>query len=73
VGKPWTEGTVELAVSALREEFKPISDMRASAGYRQQVLGNLLTRFWLEAQPITTQAAVFRLEDITRLLGEVNP
>lgn len=73
VGKPWTEDTVELAVSALREEFKPISDMRASAGYRQLVLGNLLTRFWLEAQPTTTQATVFRLEDITRLLGEVNP
>eukprot|EP01035_Chromulina_nebulosa_P061698 gene61698-84386_t len=38
------------AVAALRAEFQPISDMRASAAYRQTVLGNLLQRFWLESQ-----------------------
>jgi xanthine dehydrogenase small subunit len=35
---------------ALRTEFTPISDMRASAGYRTEVLGNLLQRYWLESQ-----------------------
>ena len=38
------------ATAALRAEFQPISDMRASATYRQTVLGNLLRRFWLESQ-----------------------
>jgi xanthine dehydrogenase small subunit len=49
-GKAWTADTVKHAVAALRGEFQPISDMRASATYRQAVLGNLLQRFWLESQ-----------------------
>lgn len=38
----------------LRGEFQPISDMRASAAYRTQVLGNLLERFWQEIQAPTS-------------------
>ena len=49
-GKPWTEDTARQASQALRDEFQPISDMRASAAYRSQVLGNLVRRFWLESQ-----------------------
>ena len=49
-GKPWTEDTAREAAQVLRAEFQPISDMRASAGYRSQVLGNLMRRFWLESQ-----------------------
>jgi xanthine dehydrogenase small subunit len=49
-GQPWTLETVKNAMLTLRSEFSPISDMRASAGYRVQVLGNLLQRFWLESQ-----------------------
>jgi xanthine dehydrogenase small subunit len=49
-GQPWTTATVQRAASTLQAEFNPISDMRASAGYRVRVLGNLLTRFWLETQ-----------------------
>jgi xanthine dehydrogenase small subunit len=49
-GNPWTVSTVQLAMDALRNEFQPISDMRASSYYRTQVLGNLLQRFWLESQ-----------------------
>ena len=49
-GQPWTEDTVMAAMDALRGEFQPISDMRASAQYRVTVLGNLLRRFWLESQ-----------------------
>jgi xanthine dehydrogenase small subunit len=41
------------AQTALRTEFQPISDMRASAAYRQTVLVNLLHRFWLEGQGLT--------------------
>ncbi len=54
LGQPWTEDTVMHAMETLRAEFQPISDMRASAGYRQTVLGNLLRRFWLESQGLTT-------------------
>lgn len=50
LGQAWNEDTVMAATAALRAEFQPISDMRASAAYRQTVLGNLLRRFWLESQ-----------------------
>lgn len=49
-GQAWNPAAVQRAMAALRAEFQPISDMRASAGYRQQVLGNLWQRFWLESQ-----------------------
>jgi xanthine dehydrogenase small subunit len=49
-GKPWTLEAVQQATAALRAEFQPISDMRASAAYRSEVLGNLMQRFWLETQ-----------------------
>ncbi|MES2510432.1 MAG: xanthine dehydrogenase small subunit [Pseudomonadota bacterium] len=49
-GKPWTQATVQQAMAVLREEFSPISDMRASGAHRVQVLGNLLQRYWLESQ-----------------------
>ncbi|MDB5869905.1 MAG: molybdopterin dehydrogenase, FAD-binding protein [Polaromonas sp.] len=49
-GQPWTQHTVQQAMAALRAEFSPISDMRASSAYRTEVLGNLLQRYWLESQ-----------------------
>lgn len=49
-GQPWSQATVQRAMATLRSEFTPISDMRASAAYRTEVLGNLLQRFWLESQ-----------------------
>ena len=50
LGQPWSQQTVDQAVATLRTEFQPISDMRASAAYRSEVLGNLLQRYWLESQ-----------------------
>jgi xanthine dehydrogenase small subunit len=53
VGARWDRETAERAAHALRDEFSPIDDMRASADYRRAVLGNLMLRFWLEtARPI---------------------
>jgi xanthine dehydrogenase small subunit len=49
-GQPWTQETARKAASALRAQFQPISDMRASSAYRSEVLGNLMQRFWLESQ-----------------------
>ena len=42
--------TFDHASAVLRAEFEPISDMRASAAYRREVLGSLLQRVWLEIQ-----------------------
>ncbi|OZA94144.1 MAG: hypothetical protein B7X59_13855 [Polaromonas sp. 39-63-203] len=59
LGQPWSAATVQSAIHALRAEFSPISDMRASSSYRREVLGNLLQRYWLESQglqPINLQA-----------------
>jgi xanthine dehydrogenase small subunit len=70
-GQPWTQATVEAAIAALRLEFNPISDMRASATYRVQVLGNLLQRFWLESQGVRDiNLESFALENLDDLEGE---
>ena len=52
IGRNWTEPAALEAAQVLRAEFQPISDMRASAGYRSEVLGNLVRRFWLESQGV---------------------
>ena len=50
VSQAWTQASVAKAKAALAEDFKPLSDMRASADYRMQVAQNLLQRFWLETR-----------------------
>ena len=50
LGQPWSQASVRAAQAALAEDFKPLSDMRASAAYRLQVAQNLLQRFWLETR-----------------------
>jgi xanthine dehydrogenase small subunit len=50
VGQPWTQAAVGAAQAALAQDFTPLTDMRASAGYRLQVAQNLLQRFWLETR-----------------------
>jgi xanthine dehydrogenase small subunit len=50
VGQAWSEATVGAAQRALEGDFAPLTDMRAGAGYRQQVAKNLLRRFWLETR-----------------------
>ena len=52
VGQPWTQASVDAAKAVLATEFAPLSDMRASAAYRNQVVQNLLTRFWLETRTV---------------------
>jgi len=64
-GQPWTEQAAQAAAAALRQEFSPITDMRASAAYRSQVLGNLVQRFWLESQGhADINLESFRLEEV---------
>ena len=52
VGKEWSEQVALQAAKVLRAEFQPISDMRASASYRSELLGNLVRRYWLESQGV---------------------
>lgn len=53
LGQPWAEATVEAAAQALASDYQPISDHRASAGYRMQAAQNMLRRLWHERQGAT--------------------
>ena len=48
VGQPWGEAAFEAAAAALADDFKPLSDWRASSDYRLLTAQNLLRRFYLE-------------------------
>ncbi|HRD35538.1 MAG TPA: xanthine dehydrogenase small subunit [Rhodocyclaceae bacterium] len=50
-GRRWDEATLALALAALDADYAPLSDMRASAGYRRRAAANLLRRFHLETRP----------------------
>ncbi len=50
-GQPYTQASIDAAKAALATDFEPLSDMRASAAYRRQVVQNLLQRLWLETRP----------------------
>jgi xanthine dehydrogenase small subunit len=49
IGRPFDAEAAEAAAVALATDFTPMSDLRASAGYRLQVAGNLIRRAALEA------------------------
>ena len=49
-GRAWDESTVSEAMETLKQDFSPLSDMRASADYRQQAASNLVYRFYLETR-----------------------
>ena len=58
-GQHWTEATLHAAMSALGQDFNPLTDLRASDAYRRTAAANLLKRFWLEtrvANPLPTSA-----------------
>jgi xanthine dehydrogenase small subunit len=51
------------AAAALAQDFTPITDMRASAGYRLRVAQNLLTRFLIETEaPAVASRVAGRVE-----------
>ncbi len=57
--RAWSNEAVHAAQQALAQDFQPLSDLRAAAGYRLQVAQNLLQRFWLETRsvdPLPAQA-----------------
>lgn len=50
IGQPWTDPTIRAAMSALTQDFTPLTDMRASAAYRSEAAANLLLRFFRETE-----------------------
>ena len=62
LGKPWTEATVEAAISAYDLDFTPLTDMRATAEYRQLAAKNLLRRFFAETSSTKAPLTVTRYE-----------
>ena len=62
LGKPWTEATVEAAISAYDLDFTPLTDMRATAEYRQLAAKNLLRRFFAETSSTKAPLTVTRHE-----------
>jgi len=65
VGKPWTEDTVADAKAILDRTYEPISDARASAGYRRLIASNLLTKYFLETTASKDFRLAGRLEEFT--------
>ena len=50
LGRSWSLAQVEAALPALAQDFRPIDDLRGSAGYRGTVAANLVRGFVLETQ-----------------------
>ncbi|WP_284162816.1 xanthine dehydrogenase small subunit [Frigidibacter sp. SD6-1] len=48
VGQAWAEATVRAALPEFSRDFKPMTDMRASAGYRLESAQNMLLRYFHE-------------------------
>jgi len=63
VGKPWTDETVRGAMSALDRDYAPLTDMRASAGYRRSITKNLLWRLFIETTNPRIATNVFELAE----------
>ncbi|MCF6232875.1 MAG: xanthine dehydrogenase small subunit [Rhodobacteraceae bacterium] len=50
VGQVWDEAVVQAALPAFATDFTPMSDMRASAGYRLETAKAMLLRYYGESQ-----------------------
>lgn len=48
VGQPWTLETVQAVKPQLLSTFTPLSDLRASADYRNRLVANLFEKFFVE-------------------------
>ncbi len=48
LGQSWTRASIEAAMTALEQDFTPLSDMRASDRYRMNAAKNMLLRYYLE-------------------------
>jgi xanthine dehydrogenase small subunit len=49
IGQPWAMATIDAALPAFEQDYQPMSDMRASAEYRQTTAQNMLKRVYAES------------------------
>ena len=56
---PWTQDSVDAAMTELDKDYSPLTDMRASAAYRRLVTRNLFYKFFLDTSGKQTQTRVF--------------
>lgn len=49
-GGPWSLPRVQAAMAALAQDFRPLSDLRATAEYRLRVASHLILRAWHDSQ-----------------------
>ncbi|SDG60186.1 xanthine dehydrogenase small subunit [Alloyangia pacifica] len=54
IGKPWIEDTVMAASGEFDKDYQPMSDMRASAGYRLEAARNMLIRYLIADLGVAT-------------------
>lgn len=54
IDQPFTEPTMRRAMTAMADDFQPLSDVRASADYRLQTAQNMLLRYLHEATGTAT-------------------
>jgi xanthine dehydrogenase small subunit len=52
VGQPWNGDTIRAAMPVFDQDFTPMSDMRASARYRQETARAMLVRYFHEDQGV---------------------
>ena len=56
---PWTQDSIDAAMTELDKDYSPLTDMRASAAYRRLVTRNLLYKFFLDTSGKQAQSRVF--------------
>jgi xanthine dehydrogenase small subunit len=61
-GQPWSEATVAQAEAALKAEYTPLTDMRATAQYRSTATAHLLRKFFIETSQPEVQTRVLDVE-----------
>lgn len=61
IGNPWNEATITAACNAFPNDYAPMTDMRASAGYRMEAAQNMLWRVWHEGQGQATSVLEVRI------------
>ncbi|HEX8077055.1 MAG TPA: xanthine dehydrogenase small subunit, partial [Chthoniobacterales bacterium] len=69
IGKRWSDSTSEEVVSILENEFTPISDVRGSAVYRQQLIANLLRKFFADDDGRSSRDASLAIAKARSLAG----
>lgn len=58
IGKDWNQAAIDAGVIALRTDYQPISDMRASATYRETAAANLLRKAFAETEQAPQQTRI---------------